>query len=40
MECPAWVQLREGLDLSNTVDLATFFMKLLTERAKIDKEEV
>jgi hypothetical protein len=40
LECPAWVQIREGLDLRNIVDMATFFRKLLTERDKLDKEEV
>ena len=33
--CPAWAQLRQGLDLSNIQDLTIFFQKLLVERAKV-----
>ena len=40
LECPAWVQQREGLVLSNILDMTTFFRKLRTERTKMDKEDV
>ena len=33
--CPAWSDLREGLDLSDINDLVIFFRKLLAERAKV-----
>ena len=40
VECSAWVQLREGLDLSNIMDLVAFFRKLLAERARLEAESV
>jgi hypothetical protein len=40
MVCPAWEKLRSGLDLTNIRDLATFFSKLLEERARLERESV
>ena len=37
--CPAWQELRVGLDLKQIRDLTIYFVKLLTERAKMDKKE-
>ena len=33
--CPAWAELRDGLDVSKISDLVVFFRKLLVERAKV-----
>ena len=38
--CPAWQELRDGLDLTDIRDLVTYFRRLLEERAKMDKESV
>ena len=38
--CPAWAEQREGLDLTSIVDMATFFRKLLTERARLEALDV
>ena len=38
--CPAWQELRVGLDLTDIRDLVMFFRKLLEERTKLDKENV
>ena len=35
LTCTAWVELREGLDLTNIKDLVIFFRKLLVERSKV-----
>ena len=35
LTCPAWSDLRSGLELTNISDLVTFFRKLLVERAKV-----
>ena len=35
LTCTAWVELREGLDLTNIKDLVIFFRKLLLERSKV-----
>ena len=40
MVCPAWTELREGLDLTNIMDMAKFFRMLLTERARRDSLNV
>jgi hypothetical protein len=40
MECPAWMELRVGLDLTDIRDLVMFFKKLLEERAKLEKGSV
>ena len=34
--CPAWVEIREGLDMEEIKDLTLFFRRMLMERAKID----
>ena len=36
LECPAWEEIRRGLDLSNIIDMATFFRKLITERERLE----
>ena len=36
LHCPAWSELRAGLDMTSIMDLVVFFRKLLTERARID----
>ena len=33
--CPAWTEIRSGLDLSKISDLVVFFRKLLVERGKV-----
>ena len=33
--CPAWSDVRQGLDMTNIDDLVVFFRKLLLERAKV-----
>ena len=35
LTCPAWSEIRNGLDLSKVSDLVVFFRKLLVERAKV-----
>jgi hypothetical protein len=35
MVCPQWESIRQGLDLTNIDDLASFFQKLLLARAKL-----
>ena len=40
MECPAWAEIRKGLDLTNIMDLVVFFRRLLSERARLEKESV
>ena len=40
MVCPAWGKCREGLDLTNILDLVVFFRKVLDERAKLDAKNV
>ena len=35
MTCPAWMHLREGLDLIKIKHLKSFFRKLLVERTKV-----
>ena len=40
LECPAWTDIREGLDLSNIMDLVVFFRKMLDERARLEAENV
>ena len=37
--CPAWHELREGLDLKQIKDLTIFFRRMLLERAKVDKKK-
>ena len=36
LRCSAWAELRTGLDMSNIIDLVTFFKKLLSERARLE----
>ena len=38
--CPAWGELRRGLDMTDIRDLVKFFRKLLEERAKLDVLDV
>ena len=33
--CPKWEDIRQGLDLSKIEEMATFFQRLLVERAKL-----
>ena len=40
LECPAWEELRRGLEMSNIDDLVVFFRKLLVERAKVEVKDV
>ena len=35
LKCPAWVELRDGLDVTNIHDLVKFFRKLLGEMEKV-----
>ena len=35
LACPAWSELRQGLEMTNINDLVIFFRKLLVERAKV-----
>ena len=34
LECPAWVDIKNNLDLTKIEDLVKFFQRLLAERAK------
>ena len=40
LECPAWKELREGLDLTNIRDMVKFFQGLLTERARLNSVDI
>ena len=40
LECPAWSELRIGLDVTNIMDLVVFFRRLLTERARMEEKGV
>ena len=40
LECPAWADIREGLDLTDIMDLVVFFRKMLDERARLEAENV
>ena len=40
LECPAWEELRRGLEMSNIDDMVVFFRKLLLERAKLEVKDV
>ena len=40
MSCPAWTDLRIGLNLNEIKDMTTFFQKLLVKRAKMEVEKV
>ena len=40
IRCPAWAELRKDLDLTNISDLVIFFRKLLSERARLEAENV
>ena len=40
LECPAWEEMRKGLDLTNIVDMATFFRKMITERERLENLHV
>ena len=40
LECPAWADLRTGLELGNIEDMVVFFRKMLSERARLDAESV
>ena len=40
LRCPAWKDLREGLDLTNIGDMAKFFRSLLTERERLENLHV
>ena len=39
LECPAWEQLREGLNLKKIDDLVIFFRKMLAEMSKEEKKK-
>ena len=36
--CPAWKELRQGLELTDIKDLTTFFRKMMLERVKLDRK--
>ena len=36
LKCPALEEMREGLELSNIMDMVTFFRRVLEERARFD----
>ena len=40
LECLAWEEMRKGLDLTNIVDMATFFRKMITERERLENLHV
>ena len=40
LQCPAWAEQREGLQLENIEDMVVFFRKMMVERARLDKENV
>jgi hypothetical protein len=40
LECPAWSELRKGLDVTNIIGLVVFFRRLLTERARLEEKGV
>ena len=40
LECPAWEELREGLELTNISDMVKFFRKMLQERARLEANHV
>ena len=40
LDCPAWVELRKGLELTNIADMVVFFRKLMAERARLEAEGV
>ena len=40
LECPAWSELRKGLDVTNIMELVVFFRRLLTERARMEEKGV
>jgi hypothetical protein len=35
LTCPAWTEIREGLDMTKIDDLVVFFRKLLVEKEKV-----
>ena len=39
LQCVKWMDLRDGLDLSNIEDLVKFFSRMLLEKGKIDAEQ-
>ena len=39
MDCPAWSTIREDLDMTKIDDLVKFFRRLLSERARFDKDD-
>ena len=39
LDCPGWSTIREDLDLTKIDDLVKFFRRLLSERARSDKED-
>ena len=40
MVCPAWAELRMGLDLTDIKDLVKFFRMLLEERTRMEGKSV
>jgi hypothetical protein len=40
MECPALMEFRNGLNMTYIMDGVEFFMKLLAERARLEREGV
>ena len=40
LECPAWADIWQGLDLTNIADLVIFFRKMLAEKSGIEAESV
>jgi hypothetical protein len=40
LDCPAWVELSKGLELTNIADMVVFFRKLMAERARLEAERV
>jgi hypothetical protein len=40
LDCPAWAEIRKGLDLTKIKDLVVFFRKLLAERTRLEELNV
>ena len=39
MVCPAWEDIRQGLDMTNMLDLVKFFKGMLDKLDKLEKEK-
>ena len=40
IESPGWTELKRRLDMTNTMDVVEFYRKLLSERARLEREGV